>query len=47
MSIWNTIKKYAGQLGFIYNQAGKKYNEPGITYGGKITTAWINRTPKN
>lgn len=39
-TIWNIIKKYASQIGFTYNGAGKTYNEANATYGGKIKTTW-------
>lgn len=44
MSIWTQIKKFASQLGFTYNQAGKTYNETTINYDGKAITIWNNRT---
>ena len=44
MSIWQTIKKYASQIGLTYNAAGKTYNEVGANYGGKLSTRWTNRT---
>jgi len=46
-TIWNTIKKYASQLGLTYNASGKTYNQVGVNYSGKLGTAWINRTPKH
>lgn len=43
-TIWENIKKYATQLGFTYNEAGKTYNEVGVNYRGKEETTWTNRT---
>ncbi len=39
-TIWNTLKKYASQIGLTYNQSGKTYNQSGVNYSGKITTQW-------
>lgn len=44
MSIWNTLKKYASQIGLTYNASGKTYNQANVTYGGKLSTIWSNRT---
>lgn len=44
MSIWQTIKRYATQLGIIYNAVGKTYNEANYNYAGKLSTLWSNRT---
>lgn len=41
MAIWNTLKKYASQLGITYNEPGKTYNQALTTYGGKLRTTWI------
>lgn len=47
MSIWNTIKKYASQLGLTYNASGKAYNQVGVNYAGKLGTRWVNKSPKH
>jgi hypothetical protein len=40
MTVWNTLKKYASQIGFTYNELLKTYNEDKATYGGKVKTTW-------
>lgn len=45
-TVWNIIKKYATQIGLIYNAPGKTYNQSGYNYGGKLTTSW-NKQTKN
>lgn len=46
-TVWNTLKKYASQLGITYNAVGKKYNQANYTYNGKLGTVWRSQTPKH
>lgn len=46
-TIWDTIKKYATQLGITYNSAGKTYNASGYNYAGKLGTSWVNQSPRH
>ena len=43
-TIWETIKKYATQLGITYNATGKTYNQTHVNYSGKLSTIWSQRT---
>lgn len=43
-TVWTILKKYATQIGFTYNEAGKTYNQAQANYGGKLNTVWSNRT---
>lgn len=42
-TVWNIIKKYASQLGIVYNESGKTYNQASYNYGGKLTTQWTSQ----
>jgi len=44
-TIWNKVKKYATQVGLIYNnEEGKTYNEQKYNYDGKLITAWSKQS---
>ncbi len=43
-TIWTIIKKYATQLGLIYNAVGKTYNQVDTNYAGKLKTKWTIRS---
>lgn len=43
-TIWQTIKKYAAQIGITYNEDTKVYNEAYTTYAGKLGTVWTEQT---
>lgn len=43
-TIWKQRQKYESQTGITYNEADDTYNEEGISYSGKITSSWSNRT---